>query len=179
VDAREQALRFQPNRRDWVVLDQAVVDRAPPILEAWSRAELADAFKAPDANFYRGDTIQELAKAAGLPAATLAATVEAYNYGVHTGNDVFAGKHLPVKLQKAPFYAIRHQETSITSTAGVAVNDRLQVVRRDGSAMSHLYAAGEILGSGATQRPAVCGGMMVTSALTVGRLLGERLIRFA
>lgn len=178
VDAREQALRFQPNRRHWVVFDQAVLDGAPPILEGWSREGLTDACRGPEPNFHRGDTVEELARAAGLPPATLAATVEAYNYGVHTGNDFFGRKHLPVRLQQGPFYAIQHQGTSITSTAGIAVNERLQVVRRNGSAVSNLYAAGEILGAGATQGQAFCGGMMVTPALTFGRLLGERLIRF-
>ncbi|HQX77506.1 MAG TPA: FAD-binding protein [Steroidobacteraceae bacterium] len=179
VDAREQALRFQPGRRHWVLFDQAVLDRAPPILEGWSREELEYAFRMADPSFYSGDTIEELARATGLPPATLAATVEGYNYGVHTGNDFFGRRHMPIKLQKAPFYAIRHQGTSITSTAGIAVNDRLQVVRRDGSAVPNLYAAGEILGAGATQGQAFCGGMMVTPALTFGRLLGERLIRLA
>ena len=74
---------------------------------------------------------------------------------------------------------MRHQGTPIRSTAGVAVNDRLQVGCRDGFALPNLYAAGEILGSGVTQGQAFCGRMMVTPALTFGRLLGERLIRFA
>lgn len=178
VDAREQAFRFQPHLRHWVVLDQTVLEQAPPILEDWTREDLIAAFEGPDANFFRGETLEELARATGLPAAALAATVEGYNYGVQTRNDFFGRQHLPTKLQTPPYYAIRHQGTSITSTAGIAVNDTLQVVRRDGRAIPNLYAAGEILGAGATQGQAFCGGMMVTPALTFGRLLGERLIRF-
>ena len=56
------------------------------------------------------------------------------------------------------------------------MNDRLQVVRRDGTAIANLFAAGEILGAGATQGQAFCGGMMITPALTFGRLLGGRII---
>lgn len=179
VDAREQAFHYQPHLRHWVVFDQAVLDNAPPILERWTREDMVAAFKGPDANFFRGDTLSALAEATGLPDNTLAATVDAYNYGVETGNDFFGRKHLPTKLQTPPYYAIRHQGTSITSTAGIAVNDQLQVVRRNGSAVPNLYAAGEILGAGATQGQAFCGGMMVTPALTFGRLLGERLIRLA
>ncbi len=176
VDAREQALRFQPLKRHWVVFDQAVVEQAPPLIEGWTSEDMLDAFDGDLACFYRADSIEALARAAGLPERALVATLDAYNYGVHTGNDFLGRKHLPCKLVKPPFYAIRHQGTSITSTAGIAVNERLQVVRRDGSAVRNLYAAGEILGSGATQGQAFCGGMMVTPAITFGRLLGQQLI---
>lgn len=179
VDAREHAFHYQPHLRHWVVFDQAVLDHAPPILEGWTREDMVAAFKGPDANFFRGETLSVLAEATGLPDGTLAATVDAYNYGVETGNDFFGRKHLPAKLQKPPYFAIRHQGTSITSTAGIAVNNTLQVLRHDNSAVPNLYAAGEILGAGATQGQAFCGGMMVTPALTFGRLLGERLIRFS
>jgi fumarate reductase flavoprotein subunit len=36
-----------------------------------------------------------------------------------------------------------------------------------------LYAAGEVLGTAATSGHAFCGGMLLTPALTFGRLLGE------
>ena len=176
VDGREQALRFQPGLTHWVVFDQGVLDSAPPLLEGWSRDELGRAFAKPDANFFRGDSVAELAAAAGLPAKELAATIEGYNYGVTTGADFLGRRHLPMQLGKPPFYAIQHFGTSVTSTAGIAVNDRLQVVRRDGTAIANLFAAGEILGAGATQGQAFCGGMMITPALTFGRLLGGRII---
>lgn len=177
VDAREQALRFQPHFRHWVVFDQNILEKAPPILENWTREAIAEAFKARRPNFYQSDTIEGLAKAAGLPERQLLATIEAYNYGVTTGNDFFGRQHLPAKIEKPPFYAIRHQGTSVTSTAGIAVNNKLQVVRKDGSVIANLYAAGEILGAGATQGQAFCGGMMVTPALTFGRLLGSSIIK--
>jgi len=178
VDAREQALRFQPMMRHWVVFDQSVVEQAPPLIEDWTTQDMLDAFDGELPFFHRAGSVEALARAAGLPERSLAATLDAYNYGVHTGNDFLGRKHLPCKLDKPPFYAIRHQGTSITSTAGVAVNERLQIVRRDGSAVPNLYAAGEILGSGATQGQAFCGGMMVTPAIAFGRLLGQQLIRF-
>jgi fumarate reductase flavoprotein subunit len=177
VDAREQALRVQPNLRHWVVFDSAILAKAPPILQNWTREKMLAAFQARQANFFSGDSIESLAKAAELPADALVQTVQAFNQGVSTGNDAFGRKHMPLKIEKGPFYALRHQGTSITSTAGIAVNDQLQVVRRDGKAIANLYAAGEILGAGATQGQAFCGGMMVTPALTFGRLLGSGLIR--
>lgn len=176
VDAREQALRLQPMLRHWVVFDAAVAREAPPLIEGWSREQMLEAFEAGRPGFHRGDSIEALAAAAGLPARSLAATIEGYNYGVVTGNDFLGRRHLPRGLEQPPFYAIRHQGTSITSTAGVAVDGQLRVVRRDGRPVPNLYAAGEILGAGATQGQAFCGGMMVTPAITFGRLLGQGFI---
>ena len=56
------------------------------------------------------------------------------------------------------------------------MNDKLQVIRKDGSVIPGLYAAGEILGSGQTMGSSAVGGMMVTPALTFGRLLGQQLV---
>jgi fumarate reductase flavoprotein subunit len=67
------------------------------------------------------------------------------------------------------------QGGAITGAIGLAVNDDLQVIRQDGAPVGNLYAAGELLGSGQTMGKAACGGMMVTPALTFGRLLGQRL----
>jgi fumarate reductase flavoprotein subunit len=58
----------------------------------------------------------------------------------------------------------------------VVVDDGLRVLRGDGTPVRHLYAAGEVLGSGATMGDGFAPGMMLTPALTLGRLLGERLI---
>ena len=47
------------------------------------------------------------------------------------------------------------------------------MLRNDGTPVGNLYAAGEVLGSGATLGDAFVPGMMLTPALTLGRLLGE------
>ena len=65
---------------------------------------------------------------------------------------------------------------AVSSAVGLAVNDQLQVIRPDGSAIPGLWAAGELLGASQTMGRAVCGGMMATPALTFGRLLGQSLI---
>jgi fumarate reductase flavoprotein subunit len=83
---------------------------------------------------------------------------------------------MPAQIANGPFYAIRQQGGSVTSTVGLAVDAELRVTRRDGSVIPNLYAAGEILGSGQLQGNAFVGGMMAMPALVYGRLLGERLI---
>ncbi len=66
----------------------------------------------------------------------------------------------------------------MTSTVGLAVNGDLNVIREGGDPIPNLYAAGELLGSGQTMGRAACGGMMITPALTFGRLLGDRMLDF-
>lgn len=176
VDAREMALSMQPGQRYWIVFDQAIMDAAPPMIVDWSREQMAEAFRDGGPAFKTADTIAELAAACGMDAGRLAATIESYNYGVLTGNDFLGREHKPLPIASGPFYAIRMQASSISSAVGLAVDGQLRVVREDGSVIGNLYAAGEILGSSQTMGKAACGGMMVTPAMTFGRLLGGTMI---
>ncbi|MCP5360532.1 MAG: FAD-binding protein [Sinobacteraceae bacterium] len=76
-------------------------------------------------------------------------------------------------IDRPPFYAVLHQGASLLSFGGIAVDDRLRVIGRDGSAIRGLYAGGEILGAGSLIGRGYSSGMMVTPALTFGRLLGR------
>ena len=175
VDVREHVLREQPDLRYWVIFDQSIFERAPPIVYNWSRDTMSEAFndKFP---FSKADTLIELAHKIGIDAAALSSTVEQYNTAVASGRDAFGRVHMPAPITTGPFYAIRQQGGSVTSTVGLAVDAELRVTRPDGSAIPNLYAAGEILGSGQLQGNAFVGGMMAMPALVFGRLLGERLI---
>jgi fumarate reductase flavoprotein subunit len=178
VDAREMALSVQTARRFWIVFDQHILDNAPPILLNWTREQLQQAFNDGGPAFLSAPSLEGLAKAAGINEAALVTTVDGYNYGVHTGSDFLGRHHLPAPVQQGPFYALRMQGSATSSAVGLAVNESLQVIRADGSPIANLYAAGELLGAGQTMGKAACGGMMVTPALTFGRLLGDQLIPF-
>ncbi|MEG3151324.1 FAD-dependent oxidoreductase [Sphingomonas sp. ZT3P38] len=175
VDAREMALSYQPDRRYWIIFDQHILDSAPPIVVGWTREDLAAKFAENGSSFASADSIAGLAEAAGIDADGLSATVAGFNYGVQTGNDFLGRAPAPAPIAQGPFYALRMQGGAITGAIGLAVDDDLQVIRQDGTPVGNLYAAGELLGSGQTMGKAACGGMMVTPALTFGRLLGQRL----
>jgi fumarate reductase flavoprotein subunit len=53
---------------------------------------------------------------------------------------------MPLPIAKAPFYAIHLQTWNLMSFAGIAVDGRLRVIRRHGTPIPGLYAAGELLG---------------------------------
>lgn len=175
VDAREHALIKQPGMRYWVIFDQEILDQAPPVVEGWTQDQVKDAFDSTY-SFYTGRSLSELAAAAGIDAKGLTDTVELYNYGIEGGHDVLGRKHTPLPIVRPPFYAIRAQGCAITGAAGLAVDNELRVLRRDGTVIPGLYAAGEILGAGNLQGNAYVGGMMVTPALTFGRLLGMKIL---
>lgn len=180
----ERALAQQSDERCWAIFDEAIYRAAPTLAQGgfggpWSEDDTQRAFDDGDVPmFHKADSIEQLATKAGVHPAGLAATVAEYNRAQAGGQDAFGRKHMPLPIAKAPFYAIQLQSWNLTSYAGVAADGQLRVVRRDGTPIPGLYAAGEALGVGATMGKAVCGGMAVTPALALGRLLGHQLLQF-
>jgi len=176
VDVREHTIQDQPDLRHWIVFDAVTLQDAPPLFAEFSPDEIRAAAEDREPMFYVADTIEALAKKAGLPEEALARTVAAYNDAQAKGSDPLGRQHMPRGVTEPPFYAIRSQAMSVSSTVGLKVNEHLQVIREDGAAIPGLYAAGESLGQGAMMGSSFCGGMLVTPALTFGRLLGQRLL---
>lgn len=173
VDVRETALLDQPGLRFWVVYDDAVRQKAPPLLPTWADEDLAEAF-ANHPSFSTADTLDELAGQAGIDPAGLRATVAAYNEAVATGRDEWGRTHLPLPIERGPFYAVRNHGSTLKSPAGLVVDERLRVLGPTGP-MTNLYAAGEVLGGSTLSGKSFVSGMSVTPALSFGRLLGRRL----
>ncbi len=173
VDAREQSLLWQTGGRRWIVFDQAILDAAPPVLQNFTPEDLRGAFDGHPW-FTRAESVAALARASGIDAAGLEGSIAMYNYGVKTGIDPLGREHHPLPIAKPPFHAIRTQATAVTAAAGLTVDESLRALRADGSPIAGLYVAGELLGAGSLQGKAYSGGMMVTPALTFGRLLGSQ-----
>jgi fumarate reductase flavoprotein subunit len=85
---------------------------------------------------------------------------------------------MPLPIAQPPFYAIQLQSWNLTDYAGIAVDGELRVIKKDGTLIGNLYAAGELLGMGQLMGRSVCGGMSVTPALAFGRLLGNEILDF-
>ena len=141
----------------------------------WSRDQVQRAL-GNHPMFLKADTLADLARQAGMPVANVEKTVAAYNSNLK-GTDPLGRKHRPAPIAKGPFYAIRQHATIIVTSAGLAVDGELRVLDKHQQPIANLYAAGEALGSVATMGHAHVNGMMVTPALTFGRLLGERLVQ--
>jgi fumarate reductase flavoprotein subunit len=180
-DIQEHALAKQPDERCWAVFDQTIFDQAPALLKGarWPREEVVKAFETGTPMFYRAESLADLAQAAGVDGNGLARTVAAYNEAQAAGKDPLFGRtFMPKPIVNPPFYALRLQGYLLTTFAGLGVNSELQVVRKNGTPISGLYAAGELLGTGQLMGNSYCGGMTVTPSLTFGRLLGQKFMQF-
>lgn len=181
VDERERALLAQPEQRYFLVFDDHIlrasptlVSSSPPASGDWSRDQLLAAFDRHPA-FFKANSAEELARRCGMEPHRLARTLASYNAALSDGTeDPFGRAHRPVPVERAPFYAILHQGSTLVSFAGLAVDSNLQVVTASGASIGGLHAAGEILGNGMLSGQCFAGGMLVTPALTFGRLLGQR-----
>ena len=93
---------------------------------------------------FAGSSLEELAEAAGMDAATLNATVETYNGFCDAGEDAYFGKdpaHL-VALKTAPYYLVQITYNQLGTIGGVIINDKFQVLDDSRKAIPGLYAAG-------------------------------------
>jgi len=87
----------------------------------------------------------------------------------------FGRTYLEDPIKTAPFYALKVHASVLVTFGGIKVNRELQVLDADNKPMPGMYAAGEILGLGATSGSSFCSGMAITPALGFGRILGRNL----
>ena len=175
----EHAIAEQPGHRHWAVFDQAILDAAPPLVPDWDAARIKEACNSHPM-FQSADSLGDLGVRAGINPRQLIQTVEAYNKAQASDRpDPFGLQHRPLPIASPPYYAIRMQGWTLISFAGLAVDDRLRVTRPHGQPVPNLYAVGEVIGAGATSGRAYTNGMLVTPALTFGRLLGQNILEFS
>ncbi len=172
---RELAVLAQTEQKFWTVFDERALREGDRMVRQWSRDELKA--KAEDERFlWRADSIGKLAERIGVDGERLGRTVHSFNQTVINGTpDPLGRKQLSDTISEAPFYALLTHGGTLITFGGLRVNKDLQVLTETGKPVPKLYAAGEILGAGATCGASFCGGMMVTPCLSFGRVLGRRL----
>lgn len=131
-------------------------------------------------------TIEELAAAAGLPAAALQETVRRYNEMVLRGDDTefgrfgpgrpSAGGSAPQQLEKAPFYAIRCFPMTRKSMGGVMIDRSCRVLNREGRPIRGLYAVGELTGLGGINGKAALEGTFLGPSILMGRVAAQEVL---
>lgn len=175
IDYRERSLLEQPGMRMNIVFDAGILPNAAPITLLDNETYRAKFGAHP--SFVKADTIAELAKALDVPAAALETTIEEYNAAVDAKSDKAWDKFFLIRrIENPPYYGIKAMGITVLSPAGLAVDDHLRVLNNQGSPISNLYAAGEILGFGRTSGNAFVGGLSLTPALAFGKILGERIL---
>jgi len=166
-----RTIRKQTKGMAWCILDAGVDE-----IENWQRCIRTDqpAVAAP--------TLDALADATGLPAATLRATVDAYNDSCVNGDfDPFSIDGLATKgllppksnwarpIAQPPFRAYPVISSNTFTFGGLKVTPDAQVVNTSGEVIPGLYAAGETMGIYYGRYP---GATSVLRGAVFGRLAG-------
>jgi len=158
----------QPEQIAYAIIDSKVTDNFIP--------SVFPAVSAP--------SIEDLAGKLQLPAAAFSNTLHEYNASVQPGRydpttlDTCATlgltppkSHWALTIDQPPYHAYPLRPGITFTYLGVAVNERAQVVRADGSACTNLYAAGEIM-AGNILGQGYCAGTGMTIGGVFGRIAG-------
>lgn len=177
IDHLENHLLNEPDTRMFIVYDEGIRQNAPSFFLPEADGATADRHFGRRPGFWTADSITDLAAQMGVDGQVLQQTVATYNQAVDAGDDPeFGRQHLIRPIGKPPFFGVEAGGVTVVSPGGVAINDRLQVVRGDGTPVPNLFAAGEVCGFARFSGRAFAGGMSLTPALTAGRLLGQKLL---
>ncbi|WP_428623890.1 FAD-dependent oxidoreductase [Sedimenticola sp.] len=126
----------------------------------------------------RGNSLKELASAAGIDAEALQQTVDTYNKDARNGQDPAFGrgttafnryladaKHKPnpcvAPIETGPFYAVKIMMGDLGTFDGLTTNVDGQVLTADGSTVEGLYAVGN-------DRASIMGGNYPGAGITLG-----------
>jgi tricarballylate dehydrogenase len=150
-------------------------------------------FLPPMYGTYRGDTIGEVARQMGVDPTAVEKTVAEYNAAVDTsGTRKFDPSALdglgtrgisPAKsnwaqpIDTPPFYGIAMRPGITFTYMGVAVTEKAQVRCADGSLLSNVFAAGEIM-SGNILSTGYMAGFGMTIGTVWGRIAGREAVKY-
>jgi succinate dehydrogenase/fumarate reductase flavoprotein subunit len=168
-DYRERILAKQPEKKFFCVFDEkSLHSEGISIVPRWSIDQIKEKAKEGKC-VWVADSIESLAQKMGVPFQNLTQSIEDHNQAVNQNKS-----NLPT-IESLPFYGLLTYATSLISFGGLATNAQLQVINNNQDPIENLYACGEILGAGATTGNAFCGGMLITPAISFGRILGRTL----
>lgn len=125
---------------------------------------------------YKGNTIEELAKAMDVDVNTLQASVNQYNQAIATGHDdaYAANTNRLVEVKEGPYYAVKYVARNLGTLGGIRINENMQVQDKDFNVIKGLYAAGADAGGMYGKAYVDFEGGTLGFAYTSGRLAGEQ-----
>ena len=127
---------------------------------------------------FRGQTIEEVAKKAGLDPKALVETVKRYNENVDKGIDpdfgrttLTSGYGKPIRIETGPFYLYPATARLIATYCGLRINTKAEVLDVYGKPIANLYAAGEV--TGGIHGAAYMTGTAWGKAMAYGRIAAQ------
>lgn len=166
-DRASDAILHQPGRRAWLVFDSDLYAKAK-MVRGYDHLGMLK----------KADTVEELAKAAGMDPKVLAKTVSDYNKYRKAGKDeAFGRPNMPLAVAKAPFYAVEVAPGIHHTMGGVAIDTESEVLDIQSRPMPGLFAAGEV--TGGVHGFNRLGGNAVADTVVFGRRAGEHAAAYA
>ena len=139
---------------------------------------------------YSANSIEQLADILKLNPSTLAATVKEFNNAI-SGRGKFdlaslddcstngltpPKSHWALPIDTSPFFSYVLRPGVTFTYMGLSSDQRARVIRRDGTPLKNLYAAGEIMSGNILSR-GYLGGFGLTIGTVFGRIAGEEATR--
>lgn len=127
---------------------------------------------------FSGNSIDELAKNMGIDAIAFNNSVDQYNKAIEAGKDdmYFSDTNRLVPIKKGPYYAVKYVARNLSTLGGVAINEKIEAVDKNGVAIPGLYVAGADAGGMYGKSYVNFEGGTLGFAYTSGRLAGENAI---
>ena len=120
----------------------------------------------------KADTLEEAAEFFGIDVEELKNTVERYNSYVEQGEDPeFNKRDLPSKIETPPFYILKAAPAVHHTMGGIEINEKAQVLDKEGNIIEGLYAAGEV--TGGIQGANRLGSNALADITVFGRIAGQ------
>ncbi len=143
VAVAQQLPKMIPDNWAYIVID----DQVTGVSTIKTRLDRYMAAKAP---VYTGDTLEEMAKKAGLPPAVVVETINEYNEAVKAGKAASLTPpntlEKPRLIEKGPFRCIPFQGGITATFGGPMISKKAEVLNMDNKAIPGLYAAGNAIG---------------------------------
>lgn len=174
----EKGIRFTNEEIHYSILTNILIEQETTWLIIDSKETNGNVITALEADLSsseiaKGETIEELAEAMGVPVETFVQTMETFNQGVASGQDALGKNSMfLVSVDVGPFYGIKFYPRTMGTFAGIKTNENFQVLRGDGSVIDNLYATGEVANK-VLYNQVYMSGSAVQFALTSGRLAAE------
>jgi len=135
----------------------------------------------------KAETIDELAKLAGLPAKELLETVVRYNELVELGEDKDFGRFGPgkpefsnkasPKIATPPYYAMQTYALTRKSMGGVSIDMQCRVLDKQQQPIPGLYAVGELAGLAGINGKSALEGTFLGPCVLTGRVAARSLVK--
>ncbi|WP_281655805.1 FAD-dependent oxidoreductase [Eggerthella sinensis] len=182
-----EAYRSCPDSTAYLFLDKATYDIfystgigetggaafAPETMEKWLAGDDKDNLPL----VVTSDTVEGVAAKAGIDAAGLQATIDAFNADAASGMDSAFGRPIKAPIGEGPYYIVGQNLRYAHSFGGLVANGKMEVLDWTETPMKGLYGAGQALRSiqGDYSKPSTSTSFAYTSGCCAARSALETL----